>query len=346
MKNTRPQKLSEFIGKEEIKAMYRVYLNQAKTGKGALTHTGKRIFEHTLMYGLPGVGKTSLALITANELGKKIWIIQGSSIQKNIDLINLALSTNKDTLLFIDGIQDMHKDCIPLLAEIMSKNRLAICLGEDFDTQITKISLDKFTVIAAAPLGVDNSLEDLFGIVINLKPYDKEELAKITKRAFKIYDDSLSRVGMNGCTISEKAVQLIVENSKGIPLNVVRLVKKIDWVLPVDRKEIEERDIKELLKKLGISQDGLDIDDRHCLHILESTNKPTKIAQIAKQISVNKEDVVTRVMPYLQRQGYVEETLAGIKITDKGVRYLKQNTKTNDLATTSNVKQKNKVMRM
>ena len=168
-------KLSDFIGKKEVKDTLQVYID-------ACNKLNKPL-DHCLLYGLPGTGKTTLAKIIANELNTKIKITQGSMVQKPIDVINLLLSLNQNEILFIDEIHAVNKQCFELFYSAMEEGYVDIAIGKDFNSKMARIKLPVFTLIAATTnLGkIPQPLEDRFGIFINMSEYSKTEISDIIK---------------------------------------------------------------------------------------------------------------------------------------------------------------------
>lgn len=141
MELLRPNKLEEFKGKKEIKQNISIYIQSALKNNTSL--------DHCLFYGLAGTGKTTLATIIANELNKKIRIVQGGNIQRPVDIINLALTLQEGEILFIDEIHAINPQVVELIYSIMEDFAIDVCLGKDFNSKITRIKIPKFTLIGA-----------------------------------------------------------------------------------------------------------------------------------------------------------------------------------------------------
>ncbi|MDR0674701.1 MAG: Holliday junction branch migration DNA helicase RuvB [Mycoplasmataceae bacterium] len=300
----RPINLDEFKGKSELKENLRIYLNSCLSQNKAL--------DHCLLYGLPGTGKTSLAHIIANELNRKIKIVQGSSIQKNIDIINLAMTLNELDILFIDEIHAINPQCVELLYSIMEDFVIDIALGKDFNSRITRIKIPQFTLIGATTLlgKIPQPLEERFGIVFNIKTYETRDIVEILKT-------SMGKLQLN---LSEKELLILAENSKGIPRNANRLIRRVKDF----RINNEKMSINTILKKLQIISKGLDIDDLNYLHSIKNANRPLGLKTISQIINVDIYTIETKVEPYLLQKQYIHRSIHGRELTTKGFQFIEK----------------------
>jgi Holliday junction DNA helicase RuvB len=237
----RPTNLAEFKGKSEIKENLQIYI------KACLVQ--KTPFDHCLLYGLPGTGKTTLAQIIANELNRKIRIVQGSSIQRNVDVINLALTLNELDILFIDEIHAINPNCIELLYSIMEDYVIDISLGKDFNSKITRLNIPHFTLIGATTLlgKIPQPLEDRFGIILNINNYDIETIIEILAA-------SIQKLGIN---LTPNELRVIASNSKGIPRIANRLLCRIKDF----RISYPKYSVNKILQHMQILNNGLDLED-------------------------------------------------------------------------------------
>ena len=291
-------KLSDFIGKKEVKDTLQVYID-------ACNKLNKPL-DHCLLYGLPGTGKTTLAKIIANELNTKIKITQGSMVQKPIDVINLLLSLNQNEILFIDEIHAVNKQCFELFYSAMEEGYVDIAIGKDFNSKMARIKLPVFTLIAATTnLGkIPQPLEDRFGIFINMSEYSKTEISDI----IKFYGNKL------GVIFSDDDLLTLIYASKGIPRIAYKLVRRaLDFRL--NNKDIQ---MSEILSKLGIIYEGIDKNDYSYLKLLQNHSTPIGLKTISQTINIDEETIQYKIEPYLLKNEYIIKTSKGRKLTNKG----------------------------
>ena len=228
-------KLSDFIGKKEVKDTLQVYID-------ACNKLNKPL-DHCLLYGLPGTGKTTLAKIIANELNTKIKITQGSMVQKPIDVINLLLSLNQNEILFIDEIHAVNKQCFELFYSAMEEGYVDIAIGKDFNSKMARIKLPVFTLIAATTnLGkIPQPLEDRFGIFINMSEYSKTEISDI----IKFYGNKLGVIFSNDDLLTLEGVNRDKHKVKLLLKTLTRneSTTVTNSTLRKDIKEIDNEDI-------------------------------------------------------------------------------------------------------
>ncbi len=295
--------LNEFVGKDDLKQNLQIYLNSSKQSNEPL--------EHCLFYGLPGTGKTTLAKIIAHELETKIRIVQGSSLQKPIDVINLLLSINEKDIVFIDEIHAVNKICFELFYSAMEEHKLDINIGKDFNTKITRIDLPKFTLIAATTsLGkIPQPLEDRFGIIFNLNEYSDEEIKSITH----LYADKFN------LDLSNVDIESIAKASKGIPRICVRIIKRLNDFI----KTKTNLSVNEILKRLGYIYNEYDIFDKKYLLSLKNQHQPIGSKTISQMINIDPLTIELKIEPYLLTQKLIIKTCQGRIITIKGLQILK-----------------------
>jgi Holliday junction DNA helicase RuvB len=300
----RPTNLTEFKGKPELKENLKIYLRSCLAQNKAL--------DHCLLYGLPGTGKTSLAHIIANELKRKIRIVQGSSIQKNIDIINLAMTLNEYDILFIDEIHAINPQCVELLYSIMEDFVIDIALGKDFNSKITRIKIPQFTLIGATTLlgKISQPLEERFGIVFNIKTYELEDIVEILKECAKKLELELS----------DRELRILAENTKGIPRNAIRLIRRVKD-FRISNKDVS---INNILKKLQIISKGLDIDDLNYLHSINNAKRPLGLKTISQMVNIDAYTIETKVEPYLLQKQFIYRSINGRELTTKGMRFIEK----------------------
>ena len=302
MELVRPHNLSEFKGKKEIKDNVSVYIKSSLKNNTTL--------DHCLFYGLAGTGKTTLALIIANELNQKIKIVQGGNIQKPTDIINIVLSLHEKDVLFIDEIHAINPQVVELLYSITEDFAIDINLGKDFNSKLTRVKIPHFTLVGATTnLGkIPRAFEERFGIIIYFGPYRKEEILEIINFYCKKYK----------IEISDKDKDLIAANSKGIPRIANKIIRRVK-----DFKSIDDKvSIKTILKRLGIIKNGINELDLKYLESLNEFNSPVGIKTISHAIMIDENTIEQKIEPYLIQLKYINKTSKGRCLTDNGKNFL------------------------
>lgn len=302
MELLRPSKLSEFKGKKEIKENISIYIKSALANNSTL--------DHCLFHGLAGTGKTTLAIVIANELGHKIKIVQGGNIQKPTDIINLALTLQENDVLFIDEIHAINPQIIELLYSIMEDFAIDICLGKDFNSKITRVKIPKFTLIGATTnLGkIPESFEERFGIIVYFGEYEYEEMVEIINFYSEKYNVSLTK----------EEVTLIAKNCKGVPRIANKIIRRIK-----DFKTINSNiSIKMILKRIGIVKNGINTIDLKYLNMLNDFDSPIGIKTISHAILLDETTIENKIEPYLIYCKYINKTIKGRTLTEKGKKFL------------------------
>lgn len=308
-KSIRPINFDEYIGQTEVKENVKVFV------KAALLRD--KTLDHVLLYGPPGLGKTTLAHIIANELGVDIKTANGPTIEKTGDLAAILSSLEPRDVLFIDEIHRMPRYIEEVLYSAMEDYQLDIIIGNEGQTRNIKIDLPPFTLIGATTRAGDLSspLRDRFGITCKLEYYTDDELKQIIKRSAGVLD----------VNIEDSATEIIAKRSRKTPRIANRLLKRVaDFALVEGNGVITEEVTLKALKRLGVDDTGLDkVDLEYLSSIINKFNGgPVGIDSIASTIgeeSTNIEDVIE---PFLLQEGYLKRTARGRIATEKAYQVL------------------------
>jgi holliday junction DNA helicase RuvB len=311
----RPQTLEQYIGQNDIKEMLDVYIKAAVKRSEAL--------DHLLLYGPPGLGKTTLAQIVAHELGVNIRVTSGPAIERSGDLAAVLSSLEPGDVLFIDEIHRLPRFVEEVLYAAMEDYVLDIVIGKDHDSRSIRIDLPPFTLVGATTRFGDLSapLRDRFGMVFRLNYYDNVDLEKIVRRTSSVYQNA----------IEEDAVLSLAKRSRGTPRIANRLFRRVrDFAEIIGDGTIDKKITDHALSKLGIDEHGLDHTDyRYLKAIVEKFNGgPVGIETIAASISEEITTVEDVYEPYLMMEGYIKRTSRGRMATEKtykalGIKYYK-----------------------
>ena len=307
--NIRPESLDEYIGQSEIKENLRVFIKSAIIRGESL--------DHILLYGPPGLGKTTLAYIIANELGSNIKTASGPSIEKAGDLAAILSTLEEGDVLFIDEIHRIPRYIEEILYPAMEDFYLDIIVGAEGSSRNIKINLPHFTLVGATTRAGDLSspLRDRFGIISKLNYYTEDELYQIIKRTSRVLDTP----------ITDDAARLLAGRSRGTPRIANRLFKRVrDFALVYGDGIINEEVLSSSLDKLKVDKIGLDETDYNLLMaIIERFNGgPVGLEALASSIGEEASTIEDVYEPFLLQQGYLKRTARGRVVTDKTYEYL------------------------
>ena len=305
----RPKTLDEYIGQTKVKENMKIYIEAAKKRKEPL--------DHVLLYGPPGLGKTTLSNIIATEMNSNIRITSGPAIEKPGDLAALLTNLSENDILFIDEIHRLNRSVEEILYPALEDYSLDIIIGKGPSARSIRLDLPKFTLIGATTRAgnLSTPLRDRFGIVHRLELYNPEELKIIVKRSAKIL----------GINIDEKGAMEIARRSRGTPRIANRLLKRVrDYALVLGNGDINLKIARIALEKLEIDELGLDNIDRKILEtiILKYAGKPVGIENLAATIGEEAETIEDVYEPYLMQIGFLARTPRGRMATPNAYAHL------------------------
>ncbi len=306
----RPETIDEYIGQKDVKENIKVFVEAAKKRGESL--------DHVLLYGPPGLGKTTLAYIIANELGTNIKTASGPSIEKSGDLAAILSTLEKGDVLFIDEIHRMPRYIEEILYPAMEDFTLDIIIGSEGNTRNIKIDLPPFTLVGATTRAGDLSapLRDRFGIIAKLQYYTVEELTEIIKRTSRVLD----------IEIEDNAAVELASRSRGTPRIANRLFKWVrDFAIVEDKDYIDSSVVDKALSRLKVDKFGLDETDHELL--LAIINKfnggPVGVEAVASAIGEEVTTIEDVYEPYLLQTGLLKRTTRGRVATEKAYEILK-----------------------
>lgn len=301
----RPEVIDEYIGQSDVKENIKIFIEAAKMRGEAL--------DHVLLYGPPGLGKTTLAYIIANEMGTNIKTASGPSIEKAGDLAAVLSSLEPGDVLFIDEIHRMPRFIEEILYPAMEDFTLDIIVGGDGNSRNIKIDLPPFTLVGATTRAGDLSspLRDRFGIVSKLQFYNQEELTQIIKRSARVLDVS----------IDDDAAEELASRSRGTPRIANRLLKRVRDFALVEGKGVIDKEITDsALSRLKIDKIGLDDIDHALLSaiITKFNGGPVGVDAISSAIGEEVSTIEDICEPYLLQMGLLKRTNRGRVVTKQG----------------------------
>lgn len=305
----RPKNLNEYIGQDKVKGNMKIYIEAAKKRKQPL--------DHVLLYGPPGLGKTTLSNIISNEMHSNLKITSGPAIEKAGDLAAILTSLSEFDVLFIDEIHRLSKSVEEILYPALEDYTLDIVIGKGPSAKSIRIDLPKFTLIGATTKAgaLTTPLRDRFGIVERLELYTTKDLTTIIKRSSKILN----------VKIEDEAAREIAMRSRGTPRIANRLLKRVtDYALVLGDGNIDLKIAKHALNQLEIDELGLDEIDRKLLEtmIIQYGGRPVGIEALATTIGEEIDTIEDVYEPYLIQIGFIARTLRGRKVLKAAYEHL------------------------
>ncbi len=303
----RPLTLDEFIGQEGLRANLRVFVEAAKSRGDSM--------DHVLLFGPPGLGKTTLAQIIARELGVGFRATSGPVIAKSGDLAAILTNLQPGDVLFIDEIHRLHNVIEEILYPAMEDRKLDLIIGEGPAARSVQIDLVPFTLVGATTRSglLTNPLRDRFGIPLRLEFYEAGELQQIVARTAKLIDMNMDDDG---------ALE-IAKRSRGTPRIAGRLTRRVrDFTQ--GESSVGKKAVDAALKRLDVDGTGLDSMDRRYLSCIAENygGGPVGVETIAAVLSEQRDMIEDVIEPYLMQQGLVQRTPRGRALSSKGFKYL------------------------
>lgn len=305
----RPRKLYEYIGQDKIKEEFKIFLKAALNRKEAL--------DHVLLFGPPGLGKTTLAAIIANELGVNFRVTSGPAIERSGDLAALLTNLQEKDVLFIDEIHRLSRSVEEILYSAMEDFALDIIIGKGPSARSIRLDIAPFTLIGATTKAgsVSHPLRDRFGIISRLEYYNTNALRHIITRGADIL----------GVSIENDGAEEIARRSRGTPRIANRLLKRVrDFAEVAGEKSITKEMADKSLKMLEIDEKGLDYTDRRMLFTMieKFGGGPVGLDTIAAAISESTDTIEDVYEPYLIQLGLLYRTPRGRIVTEAGYNHL------------------------
>ena len=308
-KSLRPKTFSEYIGQKDLKNKMNIFIKAAKMRNEAM--------DHILLYGPPGLGKTTLAGVIATEMGVNLKITTGPVLEKAGDLAAILTSLEENDILFIDEIHRLNTSVEEILYPAMEDGELDILIGKGPAARSIRIELPKFTLIGATTRAgqLSTPLRDRFGVTHRMEYYKLEELKEIIRRGTNILN----------VKYDEDGIEEIARRSRGTPRIANRLLKRArDYALVTGNGVLDKESVNGILKLLGVDGNGLDELDRNILKsiITVYNGGPVGIETLSLLLGEDKRTIEEVYEPYLVKIGFIKRTQRGRVVTEHGYRHL------------------------
>lgn len=305
----RPKNFEEFIGQDKLKQTLKILIESASIRK-------KQV-DHLLFYGQPGIGKTSLAHVIANEMKAGIRFVQGPLLDKKADILPLFGSLKKGDVIFIDEIHSISKSVEELMYSALEDQALDIIIGPEGDSKVVRMKLPDFTLIAATTKSskISIPLKERFGLIGQLISYDNNQMCKIVKNSAKILK----------IKVNKEALKLIVSHSRKVPRIANNLLKRcFDFATVKKMNEINEDVVRHTFENIGLYKHGL--TEQHILYlkVLNDTfnEKWASLDAISGILIETKDTIEIDIEPILLSHGFIEKSSRGRRLTNEGINYM------------------------
>ena len=304
----RPKFLKDYIGQEKVKDSVKVFIQAAKL-------RGEPI-EHVLIYGPPGLGKTTLAHVLANETDANIRVTSGPAIERAGDLISILTSLEDSDIIFIDEIHRLSKIVEEVLYPAMEDYAVDLVIGKGPSAKTLRVDLPRFTLIGATTRVslISSPMRDRFGLVHALDYYEDKEIEKILKRSAQILK----------VKADDKSLKRIASCSRKTPRVANRLLRRIrDFALVYNQGTVDDGVAKDSLERLGVDSSGLDDTDRKYLKALveKFDGGPVGVETLSASTSIEREALEEIIEPYLMQIGFIKRTPRGRVATQSAYEY-------------------------